>query len=234
MRADDAGRARVPAHAASPRVLYVMLGETDEWAHGRRYDLYLDAASAATASSRRLWETVQSLPAYRGRTALVLATDHGRGATPADWTDHGEKVPAAERIWMAVMGPGLRALGVRDGRRGDAVPARRHGRRAARRGFPSSLAARRSAAAGPSPSLSREENDLRETMAAGALALALVVSASAAQSERFDFRAGGGAIVPSRRPRTSSRRAGSSPPPRPGASERASRWSWTTTTAASA
>lgn len=38
---------------------------------------------------------------------------------------------------------------------------------------------------------------MRETTAAGALALALVASASAAQSERFDFRAGGGAIVPS-------------------------------------
>ena len=45
----------------------------------------------------------------------MLATDHGRGATPADWTDHGEKVPAAESIWMAVMGPGTPALGVREG-----------------------------------------------------------------------------------------------------------------------
>ena len=27
-----------------PRVLYIALGETDEWGHGRRYDLYLDAA----------------------------------------------------------------------------------------------------------------------------------------------------------------------------------------------
>ena len=34
---------------------------------------------------------------------------------PSDWTDHGEKVPAAERIWMAVMGPGTPALGVRTG-----------------------------------------------------------------------------------------------------------------------
>ena len=34
-----------------PRVLYVMLGETDEWAHGRRYDLYLDSAWRATIAS---------------------------------------------------------------------------------------------------------------------------------------------------------------------------------------
>jgi hypothetical protein len=98
-----------------PRVLYVMLGETDEWAHGRRYDLYLDAAWRSDRFVKRLWELAQSLPEYRGRTALVLATDHGRGATPGDWTDHGEKVPAAESIWMAVMGPHTPALGVREG-----------------------------------------------------------------------------------------------------------------------
>lgn len=98
-----------------PRVLYVMLGETDSWAHGRRYDLYLDAAWRSDRFVRRLWEAAQALPAYRGRTALVLATDHGRGASPRDWTDHGAKVPAAEPIWMAVMGPGTPALGVREG-----------------------------------------------------------------------------------------------------------------------
>jgi len=98
-----------------PRVLYVLLEETDEWAHERRYDLYLDAAHRSDRFLERLWATAQSLPAYRGRTALVLATDHGRGATATDWTDHGEKVPAAGRIWMAVMGPDTPALGVRRG-----------------------------------------------------------------------------------------------------------------------
>jgi len=96
-----------------PRVLYVMLGETDEWAHGRRYDLYLDAAWRGDRFVRRLWETAQSLPAYRGQTALLLATDHGRGDTGRDWTDHGRDVPAAERIWMAALGPDTPALGVR-------------------------------------------------------------------------------------------------------------------------
>ncbi len=98
-----------------PRVLYVAFDETDEWAHERRYDLYLDAAHRSDRFLRRLWETAQSLPAYRGQTALVVATDHGRGDTPRDWTDHGERVPAAERIWMAVVGPDTPALGVRAG-----------------------------------------------------------------------------------------------------------------------
>ena len=98
-----------------PRVLYVMLGETDEWAHGRRYDLYLDAALRNDRFIQRLWETAQGMPEYRDRTALIVSTDHGRGDTTADWTSHGQKVPAADRIWIAVMGPGIPTLGVRSG-----------------------------------------------------------------------------------------------------------------------
>jgi hypothetical protein len=96
-----------------PRALYLMLGEVDEWAHEGRYDLYLDAVWRSDRFIERLWSTLQALPEYAGRTALVLATDHGRGATPKDWTDHGREVPAAERTWVAVLGPGVPALGVR-------------------------------------------------------------------------------------------------------------------------
>ena len=97
-----------------PRVLYVMLGETDEWAHENRYDLYLDAAFRSDRFIRRVWEMAQAMPEYAGTTALVLATDHGRGATNADWTSHGKKIPAAEETWSAVMGPATPALGVRE------------------------------------------------------------------------------------------------------------------------
>jgi hypothetical protein len=53
------------------------------------------------------------MPTYAGKTALVVATDHGRGEGAVDWTDHGESVPAADLIWLAVMGPDTPALGVR-------------------------------------------------------------------------------------------------------------------------
>jgi hypothetical protein len=43
-----------------------------------------------------------------------MTTDHGRGATTSDWTDHGRDVPAAERTWMAALGPGV-VPGLRDG-----------------------------------------------------------------------------------------------------------------------
>ena len=46
-----------------PRVLYVMLGEGDEWAHEGKYDLYLDATRRADAFIQRIWDTAQSLDA---------------------------------------------------------------------------------------------------------------------------------------------------------------------------
>jgi Metalloenzyme superfamily len=96
-----------------PRVLYLMLGEGDEWAHEGRYDLYLDATSRADRFIERIWMTIQSMPEYAGHTSLVVTTDHGRGATTRDWTDHGKDVPAAERTWIAVLGPDIAALGIR-------------------------------------------------------------------------------------------------------------------------
>jgi hypothetical protein len=96
-----------------PRVLYLMLGEGDEWAHEGRYDLYLDATARADRFLERIWATLQSLPEYRDRTTMIVTTDHGRGATPKDWTDHGRNVPAAEATWIAAIGPGVPPLGVR-------------------------------------------------------------------------------------------------------------------------
>ncbi len=99
--------------AHKPRVLYVMLGEGDEWAHEGRYDLYLDATARADRFIERIWTTAQSMPEYAGQTSLLVTTDHGRGATTKDWTDHGKDVPAAERTWIAVLGPDISPLGVR-------------------------------------------------------------------------------------------------------------------------
>ena len=79
-----------------PRVLYIMLGEGDEWAHAGKYELYLDAALRSDRFIERVWNTLQAIPRYANQTTLLVTTDHGRGATTADWTDHGTKVPAAE------------------------------------------------------------------------------------------------------------------------------------------
>lgn len=96
--------------AKKPRVLFVGYGETDEWAHSRRYDLHLKSARAVDGHIAELWRTMQSMPEYRGRTTFVITTDHGRGFAEK-WTDHGEDVDGAERIWIAIFGAGAAAGG---------------------------------------------------------------------------------------------------------------------------
>ena len=108
------GAARAALERRKPRVLYIGLGETDEWGHGRRYDLYLDSANKADRFLADLWAWVQKEPQYKDKTALLITTDHGRGSTRADWTDHGKNVPGAEYIWIAVMGPDTPAAGERE------------------------------------------------------------------------------------------------------------------------
>lgn len=88
-----------------PRLIYVSMGETDDWAHAGRYDLYLDSAFRTDDYIRRLWLQLQSMPEYRDNTTLILTTDHGRGDNRIDWKSHGEKIEDSEYIWMAVMGP---------------------------------------------------------------------------------------------------------------------------------
>jgi hypothetical protein len=96
-----------------PRIFYVGFGETDEWAHLRRYDCYLDAANRNDRFLKQLWDYLQATPEYAGKTTLLVTTDHGRGSTLVDWTDHSPKTPNAERIWMAALGPDTPKMGIR-------------------------------------------------------------------------------------------------------------------------
>jgi hypothetical protein len=96
-----------------PRVLFVGLGETDEWMHAGRYDLALEALARADATIADLWHTMQAMPEYADSTTFIITTDHGRGGLPWGWKHHGASVVGAENIWLGVMGPGIPPLGVR-------------------------------------------------------------------------------------------------------------------------
>lgn len=97
---------------AKPRVLFVGLGETDEWAHAGSYAEYLAAANRSDAYIAALWKLMQSMPEYKDKTTLVALPDHGRGEGP-QWTDHGQKIPESMQTWMAWIGPDTAGLGER-------------------------------------------------------------------------------------------------------------------------
>ncbi len=96
-----------------PQLLFVSLGETDEWAHQGKYDAYLESTRRVDAEIQELWNTVQSLDDYRDKTTLIFTCDHGRGEAPTEWQTHGQKVPDSKYIWIAFLGPDTPALGER-------------------------------------------------------------------------------------------------------------------------
>lgn len=94
-----------------PRVIYLSLGETDEFAHEGRYDLYLQQATVVDRMIADLWHYVQTTPGYKNNTTFIITTDHGRGRKTHKWTGHGEFISGSSQTWFAIMGPGIAAQG---------------------------------------------------------------------------------------------------------------------------
>ena len=88
-----------------PRVMYLAFDETDDWAHDGKYDLLLESYARTDRYLRELWEWIESDAQYRGKTTLIVTTDHGRGNTRADWRSHGKNIEGVQDIWIAFVSP---------------------------------------------------------------------------------------------------------------------------------
>jgi hypothetical protein len=93
-----------------PKVLYLSLGETDEFAHEGRYDLYLQQANQVDKMISDLWHWVQTTSGYSNNTTFVITTDHGRGSKN-NWTTHAEFIKGSSQTWLALIGPGIPPVG---------------------------------------------------------------------------------------------------------------------------
>ena len=111
-RLDAATYAMAKAYllANHPRVLYIDLGDPDDFAHAGEYGDYLDAAHDADAMFRDIWTTIQQDPFYKDKTALLVFPDHGRGEGDR-WTDHGEDVGPSGQTYLLAMGAGVATTG---------------------------------------------------------------------------------------------------------------------------
>ncbi len=94
-----------------PKVVFLGLGETDEFAHQSRYDQYLQKAHQFDQMIAELWYYVQTDPFYKDNTTFIITTDHGRGSKSAKWGKHGFWIKGSGEIWMAMIGPGIEPLG---------------------------------------------------------------------------------------------------------------------------
>jgi hypothetical protein len=90
-----------------PRVVLIGFGETDEFAHSGRYDLYLQQAANVDRMIAELWYFVQTSSFYRNKTTFIITTDHGRGRKPDSWFKHGILTKGSGETWLALIGPGI-------------------------------------------------------------------------------------------------------------------------------
>ncbi len=94
-----------------PRIVFIGLGETDEFAHEARYDKYLQQASSVDKMIGDLWYYVQTNPFYKNKTTFIITTDHGRGQKTFNWSNHSLFTKGSSQTWMAMIGPGIAPLG---------------------------------------------------------------------------------------------------------------------------
>lgn len=95
-----------------PRVMYLEIGETDNYAHIGRYDFYIQTLHSQENMIASLWNYIQSIPQYKGKTTLLISCDHGRGdKIKSTWVNHGPTIPDSKNIFVLTMGPDMPVLG---------------------------------------------------------------------------------------------------------------------------
>lgn len=113
--------------ANKPRLLYIALGETDDFGHDGDYDQYLQSAHRSDQFIADLWRTIQTTKGLKDNTNLIVAVDHGRGNSPETWPHHAstraltdyfkadepqpQGVVDSDSVWLAALGPNINPLG---------------------------------------------------------------------------------------------------------------------------
>jgi len=101
----------------SPGVMSVDFGEID-CAHYGSWSRYVEAIRRTDELTARLWQAVEKMPDYRGKTLMLVLPDHGRelerpgGSGFVHHSDFYRDEGADEgcrRVWMLALGPGVPA-----------------------------------------------------------------------------------------------------------------------------
>jgi arylsulfatase A-like enzyme len=89
-----------------PRVLYVGLGDADEWAHLADYGAYVASVRDLDARLEELFARLATMGDYGAGASVLVTTDHGRGDD--DWTAHGNAHPGSRHAWLFASTPATR------------------------------------------------------------------------------------------------------------------------------
>ena len=90
----------------APRLMLVNFWDMDV-AHWGAYSLYLQAATKTDRLCGVLWDEVQSNPAYKDRTTLLILPELGRDGdrdTANGFLNHRSGDPSRRNVWMLALG----------------------------------------------------------------------------------------------------------------------------------
>jgi hypothetical protein len=92
----------------APSLLVVNFWDIDI-AHYGAYSLYLDAIRRTDRLVHELWQHVQTLPAYRDRTTLIVVPELGRDSDVAGngFANHRSGDESCRRVWLVALGAGV-------------------------------------------------------------------------------------------------------------------------------
>jgi hypothetical protein len=101
----------------APQVMSVDFGEID-CAHYGSWSRYVEAIRRTDELTWQLWQTAQSLSAYRGKTLMLVLPDHGRQLDSpggdgfihhSDFYTNRNADEGCRRVWMLAIGPSVAA-----------------------------------------------------------------------------------------------------------------------------
>jgi hypothetical protein len=92
-----------------PKLMFLGLGEPDEYAHRGDYAGYLGSLRASDAVLGDLVATLARMGDRGAHTTVLVTTDHGRGR---DWRHHGHEFPESGRVWLVATGASIGARGL--------------------------------------------------------------------------------------------------------------------------
>jgi len=90
----------------SPNMIVINLKDVDSNGHSNNWAGYIKAIKTTDASIKELWDYIQSLPAYKDKTTLIVSNDHGRHLDAnGGFAEHGDDCAGCRHIEFFAMGP---------------------------------------------------------------------------------------------------------------------------------
>lgn len=90
----------------SPNIIVINLKDVDSYGHANNWNEYINAIKATDASIKKVWDHIQSLPAYKNKTTLIVSNDHGRHLdSNGGFAEHGDNCNGCRHIEFFAMGP---------------------------------------------------------------------------------------------------------------------------------